>query len=424
LEYFLFAGYLILFAWIVTRIKFFTRTDLTNAQLIIIFLLKVMAGILYGWIGVYYGSMAQMVDTWGFHYYGLQQYQLLQTDPRAYFTNIFYNPYEDGFYRFFSSDHSFWSNLQGNAMIKIVSVFDIFSFGNYYINVIFYSFSTFWGSIGIYRVMSDVFPGKKLPLILSVFLIPSFIFWSNGIHKEGFIFTGMSLVIYAIYFAGRQNRMTAKRVLCIFTGLLLIFIFRSFLLFTIIPAITAWQVAKRFPQKTLAVFFIIYAIFATLFFTARYVSPKLDFPDAVIAKQKDFQRLQGGSSEIPVKEMKPEPASFIMAMPQAFITAAIRPFPTEAKNLLSLFSALEVSLVLLAFILFLFFRKRLSFNYAFIYFCIFFSFTTLLVIGYTANFLGAIVRYRSIILPFLVIPMAALTDWERVARLLFFRKKP
>ena len=74
MEYLLFAGYLVLFAWLVTKVKFFTRAGLTNPQLIIIFLLKVMAGILYGWIGIYYGSMAQMVDTWGFHYYSLQEY--------------------------------------------------------------------------------------------------------------------------------------------------------------------------------------------------------------------------------------------------------------------------------------------------------------------------------------------------------------
>src|SRR5215472_11595865 len=50
LEYLLFVGYLVLFAWLVTKTKFFNRSGLSKAQLVIIFLLKVMAGILYGWV--------------------------------------------------------------------------------------------------------------------------------------------------------------------------------------------------------------------------------------------------------------------------------------------------------------------------------------------------------------------------------------
>ena len=74
MEYILFIVYLVLFAWLVTKVKFFTRTGLSQPQLIIIFLLKVMAGIFYGWIGLYYGGLAQMQDTWGYHYHSIQEY--------------------------------------------------------------------------------------------------------------------------------------------------------------------------------------------------------------------------------------------------------------------------------------------------------------------------------------------------------------
>jgi hypothetical protein len=423
LEYILFAGYLILFSWLVTKVKFFTRSCLTKAQLIIIFLLKVMAGILYGWVGIYYGNMAQMVDTWGFHYYSLAQYKLLQTNPTEYLTDIFYNPYADGFYTFFSSDHSFWLNLQGNAMIKILSVFDIFSFGNYYINTIFYVFMTFFGSVALFRVMEHVFPGKKPALILSVFFIPSFLFWASGIHKEGIIFTGICLVVYCVYFSIVQKKLTIKRACGIAGGLLLIFIFRSFLLFTIIPALVAWMIATRFPARVSRVFFIVYLIFGVLFFTTRYISPRLDFPNAVIAKQQDFLRLQGGNSAITLKKMKPEAISFITVMPHALITSAIRPFPADAKNILSLAAAVEINMLLLCTILFLVYPAKDGRNRAFLYFCIFFSITTFLVIGYTVSFIGAIVRYRSIILPFLVVPMIALTDWRRASKSVFNNSK-
>jgi hypothetical protein len=43
----------------------------------------------------------------------------------------------------------------------------------------------------------------------------------------------------------------------------------------------------------------------------------------------------------------------------------------------------------------------------------------LLSIGFTVNFLGAIVRYRSIVLPFLLVPVISLINWERIYAILF-----
>ena len=175
MDYLLFIVYLLLFSWLVTRINFFKKTGLSKPQLVIIFLLKVMAGIFYGWMGQYYGGLAQMVDTWNYHHHGLLEYQLLETDPKEYLTNLFYDPYNnDGTNSFFSSRNSYWNDLKSNVFVKIISIFDIFSFGYYYVNVIFYSFISLFGSIAFYRVMADVFPGAKKYCVIQSFLFPLF----------------------------------------------------------------------------------------------------------------------------------------------------------------------------------------------------------------------------------------------------------
>ena len=119
-----------------------------------------MAGIFYGWIGLYYGGLAQMSDTWGFHQNSIAEYNLLKTDPGEYFTNLFHNPYEGGFEKFFNADDSYWNDLKANSFIKVLSIFNILSFGHYYVNVVFYSFITLYGPVAMYRVMSDVFPSR------------------------------------------------------------------------------------------------------------------------------------------------------------------------------------------------------------------------------------------------------------------------
>ena len=66
----------------------------------------------------------------------------------------------------------------------------------YYINIIFYSFISMFGPIAIYRVMNDVYPAKKWQLLIAVFLIPSFLFWCSGIHKDGLIFSCTAVIVF------------------------------------------------------------------------------------------------------------------------------------------------------------------------------------------------------------------------------------
>jgi hypothetical protein len=124
-HYLLFAAYLILFAWLVTKVKFFASSGFTNSQLVIIFLLKVMTGIFYGWIGVYYGQMAQMIDTWAYHVESLQEYKLLTTHPIDFFTSLFHNRYEGGYTNFMITHNSWWNDIKATFLIKIMAIFNL-----------------------------------------------------------------------------------------------------------------------------------------------------------------------------------------------------------------------------------------------------------------------------------------------------------
>jgi hypothetical protein len=416
LEHLLFAAYLIFFAWLVTKIKFFKQSGLSFSQLIILFLLKVMAGIFYGWVGVYYGEHAQMVDTWAFYYESLNQYKELFKNPHQFFTDIFQNNYETGYGGFLSSRNSWWNDIRGNLIIKLMALFNVLSFGNYYINVIFYSFITMFGPVAIYKVMQDVFPIKRLEVLIATFLIPSFLYWTSGIHKDGIIFIGFTSLIYTVYFSLKRKRFTLLGALNILLGLAIIIGLRNYLLILITPAIIAWIVAEKSRWKPIYVFGGLYAVFILLFFTLRYVSPSLDFPASVAEKQEDFSKLTGGSF-VNTKQLQPNFLSFIENTPQALTLSVLRPYPSDVRHLLSLAAAVEINFFLLLFIFFLFWRTNGVSLTPFLIFCILFAFSGLLTIGYTVNFLGAIVRYRSIFLPFLIIPMIAKIDWKRIGSL-------
>ena len=159
-----------------------------------------------------------------------------------------------------------------------------------------------------------------------------------------------------------------------------------------------------------------YIFFSPLHFLhSRYIYPGLDFPQAVVNKQEAFMQLIGNSS-IPINQLEPNVFSFIKNTPQAISLSALRPYPSDVKHLLSLAAMVETELILLLFVLFLIVRRKTNIHSKnVVYFCVFFSLSLLLTIGFTVNNLGAIVRYRSIILPLLISIMAAQTDWKMIA---------
>jgi hypothetical protein len=299
-----------------------------------------------------------------------------------------------------------------------MALFNLFSFGHYYINLIFYSFLTLFGPVAIYRVMQNVFPTRRIAVLLATFLIPSFIYWTSGLHKDGFIFLGFALIAYHLYFGFKEKKFSFYRVTAIFFGFILVLILRNFLILTLIPAIIAWVLATKLRYKPIAVYSVVYLVTGFIFFTAKYVHPKFDLPEAVVIKQKEFLSLGGGSA-VAVNELKPTFTSFLQNAPQAFALSTIRPYPSDVHHLLSLAAAMEINILLLLFVVFLFWRKNgVSLN-PFLVFCLFFSFSILMMIGYSVNVLGAIVRYRSIVFPFLIVPMIATIDWTKINKLLF-----
>jgi len=371
----------------------------------IIFFLKVIAAIFYGWVGIYYGGYAKMWDTWAFHTSGLYEYHLLQTDPHEYLTNLFRNGYEDGMNRFFESRNSYWNDLKGNVFVKMLSVFDLLSQGHYYVNVIFYSFLSLFGPIALYRVMKDAFPGKKRLILFSLFGFPSFLYWTSGIHKEGMIFTGIAISLYCIYFAHKEGRFSGKKIIALLLSVILVLILRNFVAILLIPALFTLYIANKYKKHALLIFSSLYVLFIILFFNIRQVIPRLDFPGAVVEKQQAFIKIKRGKTTVPIKALEPTALSFLENTPQALTLTIIRPYPKDVHHLLSLVSVIEMNLLYLLVLLFLWKRNRDPMDRNLIYFCLFFAFSVLL----------AIVRYRTVVIPFLVIPLVARINWTGIS---------
>jgi hypothetical protein len=410
MTYFLFLIYLIFFCWLITRIGFIQKSGLSKRSIFGLFLIKVIAGMTYGY---YYQSIPNYQlasDSWSFFYQGDAAKKLLLEDPLKYMGSIFDNPEHKLYRHLFSPVNSYWKDLKHNYMVRLVSVFNLLSGSRYYVNVIFYSFLTFFGPVAFLRIMNDVFPGKLRLLTIGTFLIPSFLFWTSGIHKDGLVFTLLTLAAFLFHFGLKEKNLNWKRLLLIGLLILIIFPVRNHVVLAAIPGFFAWWLAERyFKQKWLA-FALITIIGITVFFTSKYIHPKIDLPISIVLRQKDFQKL-GGNSMLPQRELKATFPSFLKNAPQALNHALARPYITEIFSPLYLLSAIEL-FILWLIIFFWFFRfSDNPYRHSVVLFFLLVSFSLLLLTGYIVPQLGAIVRYRSIFLPLIIVPIFATSRW-------------
>lgn len=346
--------------------------------------------------------------------YGIEEYELLFSDPKIYFSNLFIDGYGNNYSGFFSTTNSYWNNLGANLIIKLLSLFNLISFKNFLINTLFFNVLIFFGSTALYRAFIDLFPQSKYPLIAAIFLLPSALLYSSFPHKDGMLFLSLSLLIYHIYFYFKNKR-ELKRVLYIILFILLILFTRSFVIIVLIPALISLLVSKIGRTNSLVTFISIYSFFTFLFFVSPFISPKINLPESVSKRQFNFIELSGlAGSSLPTNNLEPTLTGFVKNAPQALNHVLLRPYLFEGDKWVYIPFALEVFLFELLFLIFLFFRKKVNEVPALIYFLIFFSLSMLLVIGYTIPIIGAFVRYRSIYFTFIMLPILVYTDWGKV----------
>lgn len=419
--YLLFILYSVLFCWLITRIRFFKNSGLPVQTLIALFIIRIFSLLAGCYVNLY---ILPVSDSLNFHRMGIEEFNLLFNNPREYFLNIFHSPYSYGYSRVLEVSHSFWNNFRSNLIAKILSVFDFFSFKNFWVNTLFFNFFVFFGCVALYKVFIQIFPKAVFQLIFCIFLLPSALFYTAMIHRDGLIFLSLSMVIYYLFYLMANHKRSLKNIFVISLFLLLIFLLRNFVFLALIPGLIAWIVAHNFPKKAFLFFVIIYSISIVAFFTSGLISPKVNFPAYVANRQQTFIEIgKAGNSTIAVEKLQPTIKGFVTTAPQAFNLALMRPYLSKMEKVKFAPFAIEIFLMEILFILFIFFHKKNESVNPLIYFNIFFSLTILMMTGYTVPIIGAIVRYRSIYFIFLLIPIICYIDWQKTIRSFGLLKK-
>ncbi len=410
-----------LIGWWLPRTGFVKRSGLPPRVLQVLLLIKIVTGFIVGVLSLHYTES----DYWLLNSEAWKEYQLLLQHPGEYFSNLFVSPYNKGYGDVLGTDNSYWNDLKGNIIIKLLSVFNIISRGDYYVNSIFFNSLVFTGHVALYRVFSQVYPGRQQAVIVGCFLLPSLLYFSSAIHKDGLVFTATAILMYVLYTAMEQQRFTIRRILLITGMAAAIFMLRNLAFLALVPALTAVLLAYAAGRRIGLIFAGVFVLGIFLFFTVRHFSPALDFP-AVMAKRQAFYLAHNtATTAIAMDTLGTEAGSYLRNLPQVINHSFMRPYLTEHSSLFLSPLAAELLVYQLLFLCFLFFRRRQLLSRAcrlVILFGLCFAVAVYCSMGFIVNNLGTIVRYRSIYFPLLITPLLATIEWKKIA-LLFRLKK-
>lgn len=416
---FYFALALLVIYWL-TRNAAFPRLDFREAALVLT--IKVVVGCAYGYFFLHYYNGD---DTWFYHNESLKEYALLKSDPWTFFTrDIFTNGYNSNqLFTIFDSQNSFSKDLQETILIKLLAVFDFFSGGRYYVNVIFYNLLVFWGGYYLFLGFTRHSPEKRNIWYLMIFFFPPLLFWSSGIRKDGLSFALIGGYFYQCYMAMRdvKTRYIVKSAVL----WIALFISRSFIAMSLLPVTVACAVALRFRKTSGWIFGAVLTAFVTAFFLTRFLPDSFDLPLKVAERQKAFIALSGGSY-VPIPSLGADLQSYLKALPAALDHIFLRPYPSEAVNPLYLLACGEVifffALLLLAVIK-PSSNRSLVLKDPFTLAVVAFALINYLLIGYTVPFVGAFVRYRSIFEIFFLLVFIGMVDTTGIGRWLAWRRR-
>ena len=399
----LFIFYGIVGGYALTRIPFFRNSGIKPAALLVVFGLRVAAGCLHNIIAYrYYPNHG---DIWLF-------FNDSFTTRRELFTD----------FHTFWADNSAWAYLPHNLIEWMHVLFNFLSFDNLYINTLLFSFLTFAGAIALFRVFASRFPDDALTAGC-VLLLPSTLFWTACIHTEGILYTILGFFFFTLNRLLAGGGISIRRVLlCLFLFALAVF-FRPAILIGLLPATLFWIISEKTPRYRK---FLLPAGAAALLLLLSIPHLSSSLLQHLSARQQEFQALTG-NSRIYLPGLDSTWGSFGRVLPRALLNGFFQPLPGSGGQVIYGAFATELGLIWLIIVVALFqmafSRSRPSSPLhsgptlsqslpagrpvtltAFGISCLLFSILGMLLIGYIIPFVGSIVRYRSLFLPFLLAP--------------------
>lgn len=382
--------------------------NIPNSWILGFFTFKFFIGILLTLLYTYYYE-SQTADIYKYFNDGKIMYNALYEKPIDYLKMILGWNSNDSYFRenyytvmnnWTRSGYDYLPN-DSRLMIRLNALFHVFSFGNIYVHTLLINLFSFAGVLLIYKSFLSFFHSKEKLLFIVLCLTPSLLFWGSGLLKESLIVFGLGCIFYAFSNASKK----VIRLIILLLGICIIYQLKFYLIPIISFSLSGYFLAYRINIRPVFAFLLSFSLGGIIIFILTLIYPELNPLTFLITKQKEFLTLvlvenpKSGFLIAPIDSYY----DAICSIPYAFINTLVRPYPWESNSFLHLISFIE-NLLLLSFLVYAFINRRKdSYDKSFLWLVLTFSLSLYLIIGWTVPIFGAIVRYKSLAVLFVVI---------------------
>ena len=420
-------AFVAVFSFAICKLKVFRRLGLAPKWLLVLFATKIVAA--FAIVGVYQVAYLDQKtsDLFKYHYAGKVLYSAMEENPADYFKMVSGICADEPQLEYYYDKADYWYKswnyglLNDNrTIIRYNAILDLFTQGNIWLNLIISAFVAFCGAYFLALSMLGFCNGKRWIAVVSAFLVPSVMFWSAGMMKECLVMFSLGLLMFS--WVSLCRKFGVVKLLVVLVSAWLLFLAKFYVLLAMVPGMVVFAMPAKFGAKRLLISSVaVFAVVVTLFFFSGSIFG-YDLVDTMVKKQHDFIRLVNidanySGSNIDIQELEPTFASFASCLVPAYINALFRPFVTEANSMIKLVCCAENIVFLLLFLYMCIRFKQIDKKQVrFVLFTLYFMLVLYALIGMTTPNIGALVRYKIPVMPFMLCSMLICTNFERLKK--------
>lgn len=308
-------------------------------------------------------------------------------------------------------------------MVKILSVINLMTGGNYWVSSLYFSLFAFSGAWYATTTFLKFFGQYKGAVIFSFFYFPSAVFWSSGIIKESVALGCIYFIASYILIIVKEQKLSLYQVLILLLNFFVLwnikYYYAGIVLLLSFSLVTTSFLSRRFDHLKssglvqAAVFFLLIVVSSLIvaqlhpnFYLHRILSVIVDNYNA-------FEEISAPGDFVEFSALEPNAWSFIYYTPKALVSGLFRPFIGESAELFKIVSGLENLLLLGLLIVAVIHAPKERASYLNLLFLSALLFVVIMAVFLTlsAPNYGTLIRYKTGFLPFFVYLVTIRNPW-------------
>jgi hypothetical protein len=315
--------------------------------------------------------------------------------------------------------HYMWRDPSTFSVSRYSALFYLLGAKSFIINSFLVCCFSYVGLWKFYRLLNTLYPGNEKGLAYIILFLPSIAFWGSGIMKDSYTVSSACWLTYNFYMVLILRKKVLVNSMFLLINLFIIVNMKPYVVLSLLPGIILWLNSAYLKQiKNIFLKILIFPLISVvILLIGVYVFQNLSslmgvygevdsaIEQAQVIRSDLLRSDQYGSNNYDIGKFDGSFISLISVAPNAIFTALFRPFLWEIGSPTMVFSAIE-NFILIVFTFFTLIRVspftvlRTLLKEPFLFYCLIFSILFAFGVGIAGTNFGAMVRYKTPLMPF------------------------